>query len=214
MIEHLSGVLLFREGDHLIVDSGGLGCGVEVPSGLADALGPLGATVELWTYHHVTESSQTLYGFARRGEREAFAALTAVSGVGPRIALSILSTLAIEDLIDIVMKGDARALTRVPGIGHKKAEKLLVELKDRVDRLSAGLEPDRRRALAPEAARLAAAEPPLPTEAARMAASALEALDLQPTVSRRAIARALEALGEQASVEDLVREGLRHRLAV
>lgn len=211
MIEHLTGTILDKGEEHVVLEVGGVGYGLDVPAPTASSLGGLGSEASLWVQTYVTETDLSLYGFRTRGERDLFEVCLGISGVGPRLGLAILSTFTAEDLIRIVMNGDAQTLKQVPGIGLKKAEKLLLELKGRVDRLAEGIEPSRRAELGRPGS---LQRPLLATEPAREAAAALEALDIQPSASRRAVSRALEILGPDAGVEDLVREGLRHRRAV
>ena len=213
MIEHLTGTILDKGEEHVVLEVGGVGYGLDVPAPTASSLGGPGSEASLWVQTYVTETDLSLYGFGSRGERDLFQVCLGISGVGPRLGLAILSTFTAEDLIGIVMNGDAQTLKQVPGIGLKKAEKLLLELKGRVDRLAEGIEPSRRVELGRPGS-LGGAAPLLATQPAREAAAALEALDIQPSASRRAISRALEILGPEAGVEDLVREGLRHRRAV
>src|SRR5262249_35460999 len=148
-----------------------------------------------------------LYGFPTRHERDVFEILMAMNGVGPGIALAILSSMSIAEIVQAAARGDAARFKRVKGVGPKLAEKLLLEIKNRADRTAKGLAPEALAAAQGEAAKV-----PL-GENARDAAAALEALGVAPAQSIRAIGKALETLGEAASVEDLVREGLKHRRA-
>ncbi len=216
MIEHLAGIILLKEDDRVVIEAGGVGYGISVPATTARTLGEAGEAARLWVKMHVTETSINLFGFVQRGEREVFEVLLGMSGVGPRLALAVLSQFNVESLIQIASTGDAETLKKVPGIGIKKAEKLVLELKGRIDRLSAGLAPERLAALAsgspgagPEPAAVLDAR--ISTEAARDAVAALEALDMREDAARRAIAKALDEIGADAEVEDLVREGLHHR---
>jgi holliday junction DNA helicase RuvA len=207
MIEFLRGAIVHRDEDHVVVEAGGVGYGMDVPATTAQRLGHRGDEAELWVYTHVSEDTLRLYGFHDRNEREVFEVFLGISGVGPRLALAILSTFSGPDLIQIVLTGNAAALKAVPGIGLKKAEKLLLELKGRVDRLGGSL-PSGAIAGPGGAAAIAS---PLPQGPTAEAVAALEALEVNPAVARRAIAKALEKLGADAAVEELVREGLRHR---
>jgi holliday junction DNA helicase RuvA len=207
MIEFLRGVIAHFEEDHVVVETGGVGYGLDVPLTTARRLGQRGDEVELWVYTHVSEDALKLFGFLDRNEREVFEVFLGISGVGPRLALAILSTFSGPDLIQIVLSGNAAALKAVPGVGLKKAEKLLLELKGRVDRLGGAL-PSRSGGEPAGGGIGAFALPQGPTAEA---VAALEALEVNPAVARRAVARALEKLGTEAPVEDLVREGLRHR---
>lgn len=212
LIEHLTGVILHKDDEHVVLSAGGVGYGVGIPARTSESLGPVGAEASLWIKTHVTENDIELFGFEHRGEREAFETMLEISGFGPRILLALLSRFDIAQIVQIAMTGDAQRLKSVPGIGLKKAEKLILELKNRVKRLSEGIEPSRLQAMG---AAPASSAPliELPTEAARDAAQALESLGVAPANARRAILRALEVLGSDAESADLVREGLRHRHA-
>lgn len=211
MIEFLRGTILHRDEEHVVIDAGGVGYGLDVPATTAGSIGKAGDETEVWVYTHVSEDAIRLYGFQHRSEREVFEVFLGISGVGPRLALAILSTFSTPDLIQIVLTGDARSLKSVPGVGLKKAEKLLLELKGRVDRLSdagagGGIRGESR----------GAAVMPVPVARGPVAeaVAALEALEINPAVARRAVAKAVEKLGAEAAVEDLVREGLKQRHAV
>lgn len=213
MIEHLTGTIIHKQEDRVVLDVGGVGYGVAGPERTIRSLGAEGSEASLWIKTYVAEGELSLYGFALRAEREVFEVFLGISGVGPRLALAILSIFDIGQILEIVASADAQRLRKVPGIGLKKAEKLMLELKGRLARLAAGIGPERLAALgssAPGEALLAE----LGTEAARDAAQALEALGVTPATARRAIAKALQIAGESAPAEELVREGLRHRHAV
>ena len=205
MIEHLSGVILESQEDHLLIDVGGVGYGVSVPLTTAEQAGKVGDEVALWIRTYVREDTLRLFGFTTRHERDVFDVFLSLSGVGPGLGLAILSNLSITEIIQATLSGDVGRFRAVKGIGPKMAEKLMLELKGRVERLAAGLPETVRRE--------AAAEPVLATEAARDAVAALEALDVRPAQARRAVAIALEKLGERADAQALVREGLKHRHA-
>lgn len=210
MIEFLRGTILHRDDEHTVIEAGGVGYGLDLPAPTAMRLGGVGDEAELWVYTHVGEDVLRLYGFQTRSEREVFEIFLGISGVGPRLALAILSTFSAPELVQIVLRGDAAALKAVPGVGLKKAEKLLLELKGRIDRLGGsgaggGVGAER-------GADVMAIPRPEGPEAEAVAA--LEALEVNPAVARRAVARAAEKLGPGGSVENLVREGLRLRHAV
>lgn len=207
MIEFLRGTILHRDDDHVVLEAGGVGYGLDLPATAALQLGGVGEEAELWVYTHVAEDMLRLFGFQSRNEREVFEIFLGISGVGPRLALAILSTFSAPELVQIVLRGDAAALKAVPGVGLKKAEKLLLELKGRIDRLGGTHAGAAKRGAAVMAV-------PQPEGAEAEAVAALEALEVNPAVARRAVARAAEKLGAGSSVEDLVREGLRVRHAV
>lgn len=204
MIEYLRGILIEREENHLLVDVRGVGYGVTTPASTGHNLGEIGAEVSLWVLTYVREDILRLYGFATRHEREVFEIFIGMSGVGPSIGLAVLSGMTNAEIIQAVLAGDAERFKKIKGIGQKMAEKLILELKGRVKRLSAGLDPQELKIAVEESA-------PIKTEAARDAVAALEALDVRPAQARKAIGLAMDTLGEDASVEALVREGLKYR---
>lgn len=131
MISYVSGKLVERTAAHVVVDVHGVGLALHIPASSFDALPPIGDPVKLLTYHYVREDSMQLYGFATVGERRLFESMLAVSGIGPRLALAALSALDAQELRRGIMSGDATLLTRIPGVGRKTAERLVVELRDR-----------------------------------------------------------------------------------
>lgn len=132
MIALVSGVLREREGDTVLIETaGGLGYAVTVPLGVLERLPPNGETVRLHTELVVREDGWALYGFDRPAERAVFQRLLSAAGVGPRLALAVLSTLGPERAVRSIQQRDLATLSSVPGIGRKKAEKLAVELADR-----------------------------------------------------------------------------------
>jgi Holliday junction DNA helicase RuvA len=132
MIASIQGKILQQGDDYLIILVGGLGIRVNVPRTVFDQIDGPGHPVQLATHLDVKEDSLTLYGFASEEERQIFETLTNISGVGPKLALAILSTLSINQLRNAIAQGESDLLTRVPGIGKKKAEKIAFELKDKI----------------------------------------------------------------------------------
>jgi holliday junction DNA helicase RuvA len=132
VIGSLRGRLLDRGADRVLVEVGGVGYSVVVAPTTAVALGEVGTEVFVWVHHHVREDAQTLYGFAGRDERVTFEALIGAHGVGPSLALAILSVHAPAALVRILAEDDVSALCLVPGVGKKTAARLLVELKARL----------------------------------------------------------------------------------
>jgi Holliday junction DNA helicase RuvA len=134
MIGSLRGRLLDRGiSGELLVEVGGVGYRVSVTPSTAVALGAEGQEVFVWVHHRVREDGQTLYGFADRAERECFEAVLGAHGVGPAMALAILSVHKPAELFRVVADGDVDALCLVPGVGKKTAARLLIELKNRLD---------------------------------------------------------------------------------
>ena len=132
MIGRLSGQLAGKTPPQILVDCHGVGYEVDVPMSTFYHLPELGAAVTLLTHFVVREDAQILYGFSTAAEREAFRQLIRISGVGPRTALSILSGLSVADLAQAVAQQQASRLIKVPGIGKKTAERLLLELKGKM----------------------------------------------------------------------------------
>ena len=129
MIGRLQGLLAEKNPPQVLVDCHGVGYEVDVPMSTFYNLPATGEAVTLLTHFVVREDAQVLYGFGTAGEREAFRQLIKISGVGPRTALSILSGLSVAEIAQAVTAQDAARLTRIPGIGKKTAERLLLELK-------------------------------------------------------------------------------------
>jgi Holliday junction DNA helicase RuvA len=141
MIASLSGKLLRIGEETIVVGVGGVGLEVNVPSSVFNMLGQVGQPVELATYLVVRDDSLTLYGFASEEEKAVFDLLLDVSGIGPRLALSVLNTLSPEVLANAVQRDDPELISRVPGVGKKTAQKIVLELKGRLlpETLPAGL---------------------------------------------------------------------------
>lgn len=132
MIGRLHGKLIEKTPPQVLVDVGGVGYEVDVPMSTFCNLPAKGSEITLLTHFIVREDAQLLYGFATAAERQTFRALIRISGVGPRIALAVLSGMSTQDLADAVEQGNATLLTRVPGIGKKTADRLVLELKGKL----------------------------------------------------------------------------------
>ncbi len=130
MIGSIRGEIIEKGEDHLLVDVNGVGYLVHVPTNLLDQLD--GGFVSLYTHLHVRETEMTLYGFADREELELFRTLLGVQGIGPKVALAILSHVPIETLRQAVAREEAALLARVPGIGPKKARQIVFALRDKI----------------------------------------------------------------------------------
>ena len=136
MIARLSGILLDKTPPLMVIDVNGVGYEVEAPSGVFSDLPENGKQVAIVIHHHFSQDSQTLYGFVSLGEREVFRKLLKISGIGAKIALAILSGASGEELARYVASGDVASLTRVPGIGKKTAERIIMELRDKLTDIS------------------------------------------------------------------------------
>ena len=132
MIAQLSGLLVEKTPPSIVIDAQGVGYSVDLPMSSYFSLPELGQPVKLLTHFVVREDAQLLYGFLTQAERQAFRELIKVSGVGPRIALAVLSGLSVDQLVAAVSMQDVSGLVRVPGIGKKTAERMLLELRGRL----------------------------------------------------------------------------------
>lgn len=133
MISYVRGELAAVEEEKAIVDVGGIGYGVYMPQQALSLLPPAGNEVKLYTYLNVREDAMQLFGFLTRDDLEVFKLVIGVSGIGPKGGLNILSCMSPDDLRFAIMSGDAKAISAAPGIGKKTAEKLILELRDKMD---------------------------------------------------------------------------------
>lgn len=138
MIASLRGVLLEKELDSVVVEAGGVGYRVFVPSPALADLPQVGQDVRVHCYTHVREDALLIFGFLTREDRETFELLITVNGVGPKLALTMLSGLPGGDLLDAIAAADHKRLQRVPGVGKKTAERVVLELKEKCGRLPRG----------------------------------------------------------------------------
>ncbi len=132
MIGRISGILLEKNPPQVLVDANGIGYEIDVPMSTFYGLPRIGEKIALFTHFVVREDAQLLYGFASELERSTFRTLLKVSGVGPKVALAVLSGMSVNDLAEAVAVQESGRLTKVPGIGKKTAERLLLELKDKL----------------------------------------------------------------------------------
>ena len=189
MIGSLAGTLAQKLPPALVVEVGGIGYELEAPMSTFYGLPPVGQPVKLLTHLVVREDAHVLYGFGTAAERQLFRSLLKVSGVGPRIALAILSGSTAEAFAASVHAGDAATLTRIPGVGRKIAERLIVEMRDR---------------LAAATADSQAVATAAPVGMAAEAYSALIALGYKPHEASRLLKNA----GGGSSTEELIRSAL------
>jgi holliday junction DNA helicase RuvA len=132
MIAHLTGKLIQKQPNSVIIDVGGVGYELIVPLSTFYELGETGTEVSLRAYTYVREDALQLFGFKSDGEKRLFLLLTSVSGIGPRLAITLLSGLSPEEIIQAIRENNLARLVSVPGVGKKTAERLVVELKDKV----------------------------------------------------------------------------------
>jgi Holliday junction DNA helicase RuvA len=193
MIARLSGLLAETAADHLVIDVNGVGYLAYASARTLSAIGPIGGTVLLLTEMQVREDAITLFGFGSAAERDWFRLLTGVQGVGGRVALAILSVLDPSELARAIASGDKAMIARANGVGPKLAQRIAMELRDKVGGV----------ALGPGAA-------PAPAGSASAdAISALANLGFRPAEASAAVSAANEELGPEASLDALVRLALR-----
>jgi Holliday junction DNA helicase RuvA len=140
VIAHLRGEILRKSPQEVVVDVSGVGYRVSIPVSTFYKLGGEGEEVQLLVHTHVREDTLALFGFASRGEQALFQRLIEVAGVGPRLAVNILSGIEAGELAEALRASDVARLTRIPGVGKKTAERLVVELKDKMPPLAAAAE--------------------------------------------------------------------------
>lgn len=199
MIARLSGTLLERRPPNLLIDVGGVGFEVEAPMSVFDKLSGVGQPCVLLVHQVIREDAHLLFGFISASDRELFRSLLKISGVGPKVALAILSSVSAADFALMVESGDSQALTRLPGIGKKTAERLILEMKSRLDGLDLGSDSGSGAVNATGATRSAAAE----------ARAGLVALGYSPAEALKMI----KGVGDDTtSAEAMIRQALKNRM--
>jgi Holliday junction DNA helicase RuvA len=198
MITFLHGKLVEMLPTQVTVDVHGIGYEVLIPLSSFDKLPQPGQEIRLLTHLAVREDAQTLYGFMSAAEREMFRLLiNTVSGIGPKIALNILSGISVTAFRGAVANGDVKALSQISGVGKKTAERIVVELKDKIGAAGAWEASSAQRALSPEDQRV------------NDAVLALLALGFKQIEAHDSVRKAQASIGAQATVEDLVRACLK-----
>lgn len=197
MIGRLRGTVASRQPPHLLIEVHGVGYELEAPMSTFYVLPEAGVEVLIHTHLVVREDAQVLYGFATPGERSLFRALIRVSGVGPKLALAVLSGMDSETFGRCIQEGNTAALSRLPGIGKKTAERLVVEMRDRLGTLEGGAVGGAAIAGQPDPGR--APEP------ADDAVTALEALGYRPAEARKMV-RGVD--GQGLASEEIIRRAL------
>lgn len=197
MIGSLRGRLSHKQPPQILVECGGVGYEVETPMSTFLELPGAGADVELFTHLQVRDDAHVLYGFSTRAERTLFRALLRVSGVGAKMALSILSAMGVADFARCVRHEDAAMLTRIPGVGRKTADRLIIEMRDRLEAAPATLPGQTAKAATDGDARGEAFD-------------ALVALGYKPAEVKRLLG-GLDTGGQTA--EDLIRKALKQAVS-
>ena len=195
MIGRLKGTLVHKQPPWLVIDVHGVGYELEAPMSTFYDLPDVGREVALFTHYAQKEDSVSLYGFLREGERRLFRDVQKVSGIGAKIALAVLSGVSVDEFARLVQAGDITALTRIPGIGKKTAERMVVELRDRAADLAGGGVPG---------AMVAGAGDPVAD-----AVTALQQLGYKPADADR-MARKAAADGDDAAI--IIRKALQSAL--
>ncbi|MEW6685991.1 MAG: Holliday junction branch migration protein RuvA [Candidatus Edwardsbacteria bacterium] len=193
MFSYLCGKLIEKHPTHLILDVQGIGYHISIPLSTYEALSSGGELCKVFTYLYVRENLLQLFGFATPQERELFEILISVSGVGPKLAVAILSGVKVEEFELAIIRGDLKRITAIPGIGKKTAQRLILELKERFA------------TQLPEGKTVMAGERSIFEEAV----SALVSLGVNYSNAYQSVQRARERLGEVKGIEELIREALR-----
>jgi Holliday junction DNA helicase RuvA len=194
MIGRLRGILASKQPPWLVIDVGGVGYEVEAPMSTVFDLPETGREVALYVHYAAKEDTVSLYGFLREAERVLFRTIQKVSGIGAKTALAVLSGVSTDEFARLVQSGDVQSLTRIPGIGKKTAERIIVELRDRVDGMALAL---------PTGAANA------PKDPQAEAASALQQLGYKPVEAARLVKETF-ANGDDA--EAIIRKALKAAL--
>jgi Holliday junction DNA helicase RuvA len=198
MIAHLRGSILDKHPNRIVIDVNGVGYEVFVPLSTFYGLGEPGTTTALRIHTHVREDALLLYGFATQLEQDLFERLIGVSGIGPKLALAVLSGIEPEEFIRAIERGDLARLTAIPGVGKKTSERIVLELKDRLPRASTGT----------AAAGAAVIEPPPMRDDV---VSALVNLGYHRPLAEKAAEAAIKIIGStsDASFERVLKQALR-----
>ncbi len=195
MIAHVNGRLTSKSIDSVIIDVNGIGYEVFIPLSTYYKLPDVNENVALNVHTHLREDAIQLYGFLSREEKEAFVLLISVSGVGPRLARNILSGISVSDLVSAISSSDKGRLSAIPGIGSKSAERLILELRDRIKHIGKAGEANE-----PDAGK---------DQLATDVISALENLGYKNTLSAEAVKKAKAVLPAGFVFEDLFKEALK-----
>ena len=196
MIGRLKGLLVYKAPPQLMVDVGGVGYELSAPMSTFYDLPDVGREVVLFTHYAVKEDGVALYGFLTEAERRLFREVQKVTGVGAKIALSVLSGASVDDFARLVQSGDITALTRLPGVGKKTAERMVVELRDRAADFAGG------------AAVITGKGMPVPADPMSEASVALQQLGYKPAEVQRMLKQG--APGDSA--EEIIRKALKSML--
>ena len=200
MISYVKGPLMEKEEDVIVVEAGGIGYNIHVPLSFLEELPQLGDEVRVYTYLQVKEDAMTLYGFGSRQDLKMFKQLLGVNGIGPKGALGLLSAMRPDDLRLAIISGDAKAISRAPGIGVKTAQRVILDLKDRISVEEVLAQPEAVIGTAAKTSGLA--------DAGKEAVDALVALGYSAMEAAKAV-RQVE-ITEKMTAEDVLKASLKH----
>jgi Holliday junction DNA helicase RuvA len=195
MIVSLNGILTEKKPHRVVIDVAGVGYEVGISTKTFSELPPQGQSAILRIYHHITESEQRLFGFTDQNDKTVFELLITVKGIGPRLALTIMSGMQTNDLIKAVSQQDTAYLARTPGIGKKTAERVVLELRDKLGGAAMGD---------------SSAGTRLSSGSQQESISALEALGFKRADAESAVSKVLKESPETIDTGDLVRAALKH----
>jgi len=198
MIAALSGKLIEKEANTVVIEAGGVGYEVTIPLSTFYSLGELGTVVSLRIHTYVREDALQLFGFSSGSDRALFLRLIAVSGIGPKLAVAMLSAMGSDEIVSAITTDNIAALTSIPGIGKKTAERMIIELRDKIAELAP---------VGAAAAAAAAAGGSSGSEAVDDALSALINLGYQRKAADKALKKAVQE-GTEMSVQKLLKRGL------
>ena len=202
MISYIKGPITAIEGDQIVVEAGPVGLAVHVPLSVLDGLPGIGQIVTVYTYFQVKEDGMALYGFLTRQDRDMFRQLIGVSGIGRKAALGLLSALRPDDLRLAIITGDAKAISKAPGIGAKTAQRLILDLKDKMSAQEVLHNLGEGNLPGPQAVSASGAP-----ESAREAVQALVALGYTTSEASRAVGR-VEGV-QDMTAEEVLKASLR-----
>ena len=198
MIANISGKLIQKTAESVVIDVGGVGYELFIPLSTFYSLPGLGEPASLKVYTHVREDAIQLFGFLTQDERDVFGLLISVSGVGPKLARNILSGMAVSDLVGAIGSSDSKKLSSIPGIGGKSAERLILELRDKIKTIAlTGVQEQKEES---------GESDPLSMDVV----SALENLGYKSAPAEEAVKKAKAASPDALSFEALLKEALKH----
>ena len=196
MISFLNGIIAAKNENGVIIDVGGVGYSVNMPVSDVAKMGGIGDNVKVFTHFHMSENMVGLFGFLTSEQIDYFNKLIAISGIGPKAAISILGTLSVQDLAFAIIAEDAKAISRAPGVGPKAAQRIILELKGKIDTQEAVGAPMSMQGSSPKVSLRADTE----------AVNALIALGASPSEAQKTV---MQISKDGMSTEDIIKEALR-----